>query len=517
MTLDTLFSSLLGLAGMIVGTLLSWSLYFKKYKLEIDNLRLENEKAQMEITGFRVENERAKLEVEKLRIELGVLRKRERDLLKDDDYYKKTQQEEERYLSNLLDELNVWRGLGLGRVIELEEVYVWVYLKNDGERRGKITKDTDLLDLLLQNRTKVQNPLIIGGPGTGKSTLLRRWAYAMGKDALDKRYGNFIPLFLSLGFLGQLYISGKGEDWSWRIEELAVRQLNGIHLTPHVGLLSVLEEAVRSGKATIFLDALDEVPEEARDFVSQWINNLSRNAQDCLLVVTSRPCSYSDQMKNFERYNMVEFNEEQIKEFTDHWFAEQERETAAQKVKAVSDSERVLKSNPLFLTMLCIIIERGSEGDIPSPGILFERFVRELLEHLPKSKRYKLSVDTSVKLPVLQAVALELFERDIRAIVRERLLEQVDEVVKKRAIALSSDAVVGEIVETSGMLVVDRSGYYSFWHPLFQEFFVAREINESATKGVIDASQWIADYSWKDKYKNVLAFFLELREGGGFQ
>jgi predicted NACHT family NTPase len=186
-------------------------------------------------------------------------------------------------------------------------------------------------------------------------------------------------------------------------------------------------------------------------------------------------------------------------------------ETQKANVKRVLNSPLVLKSNPLFLTMLCVVIERGSgDEEIPTAGALFERFVRELLQH--RAKKYKLSVETKAKLYILQDIAYTLFERDRRTIQEEQLLEEVERVVQgmEKTNAPTSHLVVREIVETSGILQYNRAGYYGFYHPLFQEFFVARKVKRDIDQGMINETEWYETYSFEEKYNNVFAFLTEL-------
>ncbi|MGZ3616816.1 MAG: NACHT domain-containing protein, partial [Ktedonobacteraceae bacterium] len=346
----------------IIGVLLG---IFGTYFTYHQNIQLQNRKLFLEIEQLQRENKQL---AEALQNNISL--------------------ELRKYLSSLINELGFWKGgLGLGRTFELEEIYVWVDLENQGEHRGAKIRDSELLRNLVETKnSKHQNALIIGGPGSGKSTLIRRWAYILANDILNKP-SEYMLFYIPLNIVGQL-----GEiqtNPNWKMEELAFKQIYGLSYLPKDNILAALEENISQGRAIIFLDAADEVPEDKRDFVENWINSLSNYNPNNLIILTSRPSTYADQMKNFERYNMVDFEDEQITDFVERWFSpvDLSSETKKEVIDFILSAERVLKSNPLFLTMLCILVEMGEREEIPSPGALFERFVRELLKYWPEEDK----------------------------------------------------------------------------------------------------------------------------------
>ena len=66
MTLDTLVSGLFGLVGEMVGALLSWLLYITRYRLEVENLRLENRKAKTEVENLETSARTIKVLINRL-------------------------------------------------------------------------------------------------------------------------------------------------------------------------------------------------------------------------------------------------------------------------------------------------------------------------------------------------------------------------------------------------------------------------------------------------------------------
>ncbi|MGZ3381914.1 MAG: NACHT domain-containing protein [Isosphaeraceae bacterium] len=376
-----------------------------------------------------------------------------------------TGEEFARYLSSIESEFGAWQGgLGLGRAVDLDSVYVDATLQDRG---GERKADELFHDLLTTGRNGSNHTVIIGGPGTGKSTVLRRWAHIQAHAALQAP-GLRMPFFLPLNLFARI-----DQSVDLGIHELAFQHLYGFSYSPKADLLTDLREYVMRGEAVILLDALDEVPREKRNLVVGWINGLANISPGNLVVVTSRPGTYTDGLGNFRSYDMVDFGDDQIRSFVGRWFDSVKTTEASRNlaVDFILGADRVLKGNPLFLTMLCVLVELGlrpqGKGQVGeslrhlTPGALLERFVHELLEHWPKEIHHlPMHVPIHDKLILLQHLAFRLFAEDSRAIAQDNLFTE--------ATTAPSAEAMREIIETSGILQLTRDGYYRFYHPSFK-------------------------------------------------
>jgi predicted NACHT family NTPase len=87
--------------------------------------------------------------------------------------------------------------------------------------------------------------------------------------------------------------------------------------------------------------------------------------RECSIVITCRIAEYT--FENFTEVEVADFNKEQIAEFTGKWFKTNgDLQKAELMIGKLQDRRPVkeLATNPLLLTLLCLIFGDGS--DFPS-------------------------------------------------------------------------------------------------------------------------------------------------------
>ena len=217
--------------------------------------------------------------------------------------------------------------------------------------------------------------MVLGAPGVGKSTFLRK----VGLEALNGKKGNFkhkcIPVFLELKSFKEDQID---------IEALIAREFE-ICNYPHPEQMT--NAALKSGKLLILFDGLDEVPASNVDNVIHEISDFVDQYRQNRFIASCRIAAYSGEFKRFTEVEMAHFNDTQIEVYIKNWFdstlyqdqhqLDEEMKTADQCWETLNASEhsatKELARNPLLLTLLCMVYNRFAKLSDEIGHALYER------------------------------------------------------------------------------------------------------------------------------------------------
>lgn len=246
--------------------------------------------------------------------------------------------------------------------------------------------------------------VILGDPGSGKTTLLQFLAliYARGPAAVATYLGitdaeaERLPIMAPLASYDDLLT----EEPKLTVEEFLARYYDRRRAAP--GLGPVFAEAIRTGRALILLDGLDEVVDESRrKFVAEQSSAFLRTAMahGNRVLLTSRIYGYRDAPLSVDlpHITVLDFRREEIALFARQW----SRAMAVWDADGVQDSQQELLAqvderallaeirsnpgverlavNPLLLTMLALL--RRQVGRLPQRRIrLYDLYVTTLVQ-----------------------------------------------------------------------------------------------------------------------------------------
>ncbi len=357
--------------------------------------------------------------------------------------------------------------------------------------------------------------MVLGGPGVGKSTFLRK----VGIEALKGSDGNFthecIPVFLELKRCIEEPIN---------VKALIVKELE-VCGYPYPADLA--ETALKSGKLLILFDGLDEVPttnvnnviREIGDFVDQYRQNR--------FIASSRTTAYKGGFTQFTDMEIANFDDLQVEKYINNWFTstpdehedqfDTEVKTAEQCWNALKAPERqatkALARNPLLLTLLCMIYD-DTQNFPRNRAVLYEKALDILLKKWPAEKyvRRDLSVnqylDMSTVKQMLSMVAAKNLEADCLFFSENKLTDQIKEFYKEDANTLSmfnASEVLDTILVDPGLFVERVNGVYSFSHLTFQEYLTANHF--VSTQSI---QQLVTKHLYDDQWRGVFLFAAEL-------
>ena len=358
------------------------------------------------------------------------------------------------------------------------------------------------------------NIVLLGGPGSGKSTFVNHLNYCLARHHLEPQNGwlqhlpqwptafsDLIPVPI---VLRQLAAWLKSTSTHLRQSALCMAYLKH-HLKQMAfdGLYEPIRAKLDSGEALLLLDGLDEVPADTDlcAAIVAMIDDLSFIQTPKL--VTCRVLSYQDQrwqLKN-DRWKVVELdrlNDAQIGHFIGAWYEQVAQHGAIDPVQkrdklqaAVHREDLVeLARNPLMLTVMAIV--HTHKGELPdSRTVLYEDVIELLLCRWEAQKnKHPGPLDTDfwhlLKTVGLQSIdfkkALWELAYGVHAQLSpgpEKKLDadiadvQLHHTLKKLHPEQSLDwanAMLGIMKLRAGLLVETKPNNYAFVHRTFQEY-----------------------------------------------
>ena len=384
---------------------------------------------------------------------------------------------------------------------------------------------------VLAEKLKRKGLVILGDPGSGKTTHLKRlllYCANQGPEELGLPE-DMVPVFLPLRDLKALETG---------LDSFIQEQLSGPHLDtpPDFG-----EKLMKRGNLLLLLDGLDEVSDpKHRQKVSRWIENAMKfNHKNCRFVVTSRFAGYSEKARlneDFLEMHVRPLSEEQAERFIRNWYEivesgvmtdeEQARIVAGTKADQLIErlkapeyrARRVFEMtrNPLLLANLCLV--HRARGDLPrTRARLYEECVDVLLERWRQGGGISTRITADKGRRVLQPAAYWMHGKEGRTRARGEELTPVIE-PSLQAVGWEHGGAKGfleTVRDESGILAGWGDGTFGFMHLGFQEYLAAWEIRSMAfgegnvnDKVLRDLSGHFGE-SW---YQEVILLLLALEE-----
>ncbi len=375
--------------------------------------------------------------------------------------------------------------------------------------------------------------VLLGDPGSGKSTFVNFVALCLAGEALGRSDANLARLTEPLP-AEEGDQSVQPQPWSHKallpvrvvLRDFAARGLppagqraTASHLYDFMetelkqaelgDYLPVMERELRGQGGLLLLDGLDEVPEadRRREQIKQVVADFAAAFPACRILVTSRTYAYQQQawrLPNFTEALLAPFTPGQILRFVDRWYAHvaqlrgmafEEAQGRAELLKqAIFASERLqgLAGRPLLLTLMASLHAwRG--GSLPEKREeLYADAVDLLLDWWEQPKTVH---DTAGKAAVEQPSLAEWLRVDRQKV--RALLESLAYEAHAAQPALVGTADVPEESLINGLLMLSQNpdvklkrlmeylsqraglllprgvGIYTFPHRTFQEYLAA--------------------------------------------
>lgn len=391
-----------------------------------------------------------------------------------------------------LDELELF-GVdlsGSAKRYRLSVAYVTLLVERSGPAEQSDDDESDYSELLPVDRALATSPrlLIRGQAGSGKTTLLR-WV-AVGAAARKFKghlqpFNGWTPLMVRLREFAHAELP--------KPEDLIERIAPNIAGTMPAGWV---RQRLKSGRALVLIDGVDEVPQARRKDVRRWVAELVTTFGQARFVVTSRPYAADEGWladQHFVDAELQDMAGDDLDEFIEHWHAAlaeglQRQEDKDDLVGLEANLKRVLHknrplrrlaTNPLLCALLCAL-HRERVKQLPSDRILLyrdccEMFLRREAERgvwLPEYPK----IGNREALALLEDFAYWMITNELSQVevarVDKRLGRKVRALQNIPAGTEGSD-VRRLFVESCGILQEPSPEMVNFPHRAFQEYLAA--------------------------------------------
>jgi len=353
----------------------------------------------------------------------------------------------------------------------------------------------------------VQHPrlVILGDPGSGKSTFVNHLAYLLAGAQLGEGelpdgwpYGSLLPVRITLRELVR-FLPEKAEWRRLSTDKRTAALINAswayvrqeLQATYRAeGALAALEREVEGGRALVVFDGLDEVVPERREIVREAVEAFCGSCGNSRVLITCRIRSYQGEacLPTCSDVTLAPFEEQQVNDFVERWYQaladlgalkHPEAARRAETLRTAVQPLMELARNPLLLTTMAVV--HTAQVELPRERVrLYQRCVEVLLRRWHKHKAGEvplldhLGVSESELLTALWEVAYQAHERgggeegDLpRGEVLRMLVSHLGgDYGKAQQFLDHVDARAGLLVGRGGV----EEPVYTFPHRIFQEY-----------------------------------------------
>ncbi|MBW4490418.1 MAG: GUN4 domain-containing protein [Trichocoleus desertorum ATA4-8-CV12] len=394
--------------------------------------------------------------------------------------------------------------------------------RKDSAKANQSSEGINIWDLILRSR---KNPTfrqmaIQAQGGFGKTTLLRHIALIYGQGKYRRyRAPKLIPFLLYL------------RDWRDKLSQPELPTLPDLiknHFLPKLSPNNPLkpppawvENLLEQGGALVMFDGFDELAEDQRQRVSQWISQQMQEYHRTTFIITSRPAGFKDYVAKRPAVPLFvqKFKSYQQERFIKRWYLCQERcarsekqanqakeaaERNAQKLLTqLQDPDRPelqeMAENPLLLNMLATFHRFDPGTELPKRRIELYRGICKLqLEDRPRARGIPMLLPYEKSHQVLQSLALAMVKRSSPRVSCQSLISFLKKHPLLKQEDVGAEALLKQMVQISELLVERELGYYEFPHLSFQGYFAASFLAQNHIKSLALVRENWDKASWRE-------------------
>jgi predicted NACHT family NTPase len=346
--------------------------------------------------------------------------------------------------------------------------------------------------------------ILLGKAGGGKTTFLKHLATQCNCGNLNS---DLVPILV---IVNQFVENSNQQD----LLKFIVHQLLDCDINE-----TQIFELLKHGRVFILIDGLDEVSENDSVRVINSIKTFLRRYHKNKFVLTCRIAGQDYDFDNFTEVELADFDNRQIAQFVEKWFHSRNKIKKAELLlKNLTKQIKELATNPLLLTLLCVVFEETGEFP-PNRFEIYKEAIDVLLtkwdsrRNIERRHIYK-KLSIRGKRNLLSHIAHQTFEKsayyfkqkDLEQVIADYIRNLPQAETDPEELQSDSEKVLKAIEAQHGLLVERARGIYSFSHQTFQEYFMGRQIasisdpqaSESALKKL---AEHITERRWREVFE----------------
>jgi HEAT repeat protein len=371
--------------------------------------------------------------------------------------------------------------------------------------------------LTLAELLKEPRSVLLGDPGTGKTTVTRYVTYALAAGDVTyvgENARGLIPVLVRIANYAKAY----EQDSTLHLIEYIEKEL-----PPKPEFGRFLRHKVEEGQCLVILDGLDEVGNvNLRTQVTDRIRAMVAGFGNNRFMVTSRIVGYehSPLTREFKHATLQELTQEDRERFVRLWY--DAIETELRNVTLAEDANDLIQAlrakpqiarmaaNPLLLTIIVLMHWRGVK--LPNRRVQVYQNATDTLIEYWTAMRGVAELDAEEVKDILAPIAHHILSSNVAGVIAHAdLLPRFHQgIIEQRGCGPAAAKRIGQkmlrnLNEDSGLFLErgrDTNGQpvYGFLHQTFGEYLAALCLVEEAQSGTFDLAKYIHLSIWHEPF-----------------